>query len=324
MKCDTARNLFSDYLERTIEPPLALTLDLHFSECSECAREYAEFKSVWGALDALPEKEPPLTFRRQVMARVVRERASVPRQRSFWSLDLGNIFGARVPARALAAVFAVLILIALAVQIGPQITGIAMGGHGIQREWPKTSNDLGRGDTGLSLSIKPKPGDLNGTYQIIIEPKSNGVGNLRLYLLPKGTSTFTHSALSRGTMTEIPASTGQPIVAECRPGTAYLRWDFRNGRFSEAIFMPTRLARTRPESSIFEALGTTLYNALATAAEVYGVVIAADADLGSGLIDVDAGDRTIGQALDEILADVPGSAIHWHRIRSNVYAITRE
>ena len=39
MKCDRAQEFFSDYLERTLDRPMAAALESHLHDCSACRED---------------------------------------------------------------------------------------------------------------------------------------------------------------------------------------------------------------------------------------------------------------------------------------------
>jgi hypothetical protein len=67
MQCDRAQEFFSDYLEQTIDRPLAVAVEAHLAECAGCRRELEELQSACEMLSAMPEVEPPADGAWQVM-----------------------------------------------------------------------------------------------------------------------------------------------------------------------------------------------------------------------------------------------------------------
>lgn len=323
MRCDTARELFSDYLEGKAERPLALTFEQHLAECAECASDYKEFSNVWNSLDNLPEVEPPLSFRAQVMTRVQQQCASRRRERK-WSINWGGILSTRIPARAFAAAFVLLLFAGLALQMGSPPNVIRSGGAvEFETSWPTTSNDINRGNTGLQFTIAPVTTDGQAAYRMRIEIKDSDVAALKLYLLPSAQTNFMPSALEGAPSILVPGVKGSVWTDILGPGTAYLQWYFRGERFSEVIFLPTQLAPSKPEAATFESPGLSLYAALAAASEVYGIVIVSDADLGAPIISAEPSFLTSAEALAKIAANVDGSSVRWKKMQTTVYAITR-
>jgi len=59
MQCERAQEFFSDYLERTLDRPMTVALEAHFAGCSGCRAEIEALQATFGALDVIPEVEPP-------------------------------------------------------------------------------------------------------------------------------------------------------------------------------------------------------------------------------------------------------------------------
>ena len=117
MKCERAKELFSEYLEGGADHALTDTIRRHMGQCSSCAREFELFKQTRCMLEALPEAEPPMEFRHDVVMRVARmqherERGTAGRILGFsWESLLGGLRPARAVAIACAfAAFAIVLL----------------------------------------------------------------------------------------------------------------------------------------------------------------------------------------------------------------------
>lgn len=67
MRCELARESFSDLVEGTIEPGLRETIETHIHSCAACEAEYHGFQETWSLLEKLPEVEVPLYFHSKVM-----------------------------------------------------------------------------------------------------------------------------------------------------------------------------------------------------------------------------------------------------------------
>jgi len=119
MKCTKAQELFSSYLENTIQPPMGVALEQHLAECDRCKAEYGRFHATTVVLDELSEVEPPADLHAMIMARVEEARRTAPSRVKWWNFDWQSAFTVRVPAKAIAgAAAAVLAFIGLA-QFGP-------------------------------------------------------------------------------------------------------------------------------------------------------------------------------------------------------------
>jgi len=238
------------------------------------------------------------------------------------AFNWGNIFSTRIPARAFAVAFVVVLMVAAAVQISQYPGAIQTGTPlpAIGTDFPRHSDALGRGDTGLELSVVPRSIDGVGSYRILVQPKKSDVNDLRLYLLPEGQSKFNRSALEGHVKIDVPSS---GLEMKSGPGTAYLEWYRGDERFMEVVFMPSQLSK-EPQLANFEALETTLYPALAEVSRVFGVVIVADADLGNERIDAEVY-GTADEALSEIRADmeIVGSPLRFKKAQEGmVYTVT--
>lgn len=120
MKCERARELFSDYLEGGIDYALTETVRGHLDQCTACKHDFEGLKRTWVAMGALPEVEPPVDFRHNVIMQVARmqhEQTKDPRKavRSGWSSLLQWLS----PARAAAVAAGVLVVGAMAFRIIP-------------------------------------------------------------------------------------------------------------------------------------------------------------------------------------------------------------
>jgi hypothetical protein len=74
MQCDRAQEFFSDYLEGTLDRPMAVALQAHVDRCADCREELNGLQAVFGALSQVPEVEPPRDGAWQVMLRLRQER----------------------------------------------------------------------------------------------------------------------------------------------------------------------------------------------------------------------------------------------------------
>lgn len=103
MNCERARELFSDYLEGSMDAALAAVIRGHVDKCPDCAREFESFKITWGMLNVLPEIEAPRDFRHDVVMRAVRqqqERAQAAKRNS--GINWDQILNKFIPVRQVA------------------------------------------------------------------------------------------------------------------------------------------------------------------------------------------------------------------------------
>ncbi|MDX1931150.1 MAG: zf-HC2 domain-containing protein [Capsulimonadales bacterium] len=85
--CKKWRELASDYIEGTLPAEMRDTLSAHLAGCARCRQDEVALRSIARELNVLPETDPPLFFRENVMAAIERQgvrSASNPWQ---WLLD---------------------------------------------------------------------------------------------------------------------------------------------------------------------------------------------------------------------------------------------
>ena len=116
MNCERARELFSEYLEGGVDHAVAALVRGHLDQCPACSGEVEALKRTWGMLDMLPQAEPPVDFRHNVVMRCARlqHEQSKSRQSRFltnWDAFLRRLAPVRAVAIAcLGAILAVLLL----------------------------------------------------------------------------------------------------------------------------------------------------------------------------------------------------------------------
>jgi len=112
MDCEAIRNLFSNYVDRTLGVELKEALDQHLERCPACSRELNKFISTVQLLSSLPELPAPPDFLVSVRNRI--ERAPVWRQ---W-LTLPSRAFSPGAGRALALAASFLLVFSIAFLIG--------------------------------------------------------------------------------------------------------------------------------------------------------------------------------------------------------------
>src|SRR5438552_17907142 len=70
MRCERARDLFSDFCEGSLRGGLLVTLEGHLKGCNQCTTEVDELRKVWSILDDAPSVEPPSNFRAVVWQKI--------------------------------------------------------------------------------------------------------------------------------------------------------------------------------------------------------------------------------------------------------------
>lgn len=75
MQCERAQEFFSDYLERTLDRPMAVTLEAHLAACRGCREDIEALRDTFFALETVPQVEPPADGAWQVLCRIQAARA---------------------------------------------------------------------------------------------------------------------------------------------------------------------------------------------------------------------------------------------------------
>ncbi len=109
--CTKWRELASDYLEGTLPPDMQNAVTVHLRGCTKCRQDEVALQAINRELNVLPEVDPPLFFRENIISTIEREgkRPIGSWWTSLWS-GHGRIFvGTSLTAAAAAALtFAVL------------------------------------------------------------------------------------------------------------------------------------------------------------------------------------------------------------------------
>lgn len=85
MLCERAEELYSDYIDGTIQKSLLVPLESHLKECPNCRAQVEELRQVWKMLDVAPVVEPPAGFREEVWRRIdTAAQVRQPRPRLSW------------------------------------------------------------------------------------------------------------------------------------------------------------------------------------------------------------------------------------------------
>lgn len=112
MKCDRVVEFFSDYLEGKIDYALASAVRSHLSDCKACSREFEMFRDMWISLGAMPEKEPPASFRHDVVMRAIgmQQERQQRRKNSAFIIGLNFLLGRLAPGKAAGFAVAAIII----------------------------------------------------------------------------------------------------------------------------------------------------------------------------------------------------------------------
>jgi len=108
MKCERAREWFSNLIDGSIQPAERVVLEAHLATCPECAAVVEDLRRLWAGLEAMPALEPPPTLRASIWQRIDAAAQPAPVRRF--------AFTRRPPrwARATAWAAAALVIVALA------------------------------------------------------------------------------------------------------------------------------------------------------------------------------------------------------------------
>jgi hypothetical protein len=74
MKCEHAKDFFSEYIEQSLDKPTGVALEAHLTACGACQRDLDGLRQTWGALNAVPAVEPPADLAWRVMCRLQEEK----------------------------------------------------------------------------------------------------------------------------------------------------------------------------------------------------------------------------------------------------------
>jgi anti-sigma factor RsiW len=106
--CSAIESVLIEYLDGRAESADRHAVEEHLKACASCRVRAEEFRSVWGALDDLPEIIPSPSFDAALRARI----ASEPARHSFWSL---------MPTPRLAFAFTALVILSVWFSSGPRV-----------------------------------------------------------------------------------------------------------------------------------------------------------------------------------------------------------
>lgn len=106
--CSATESVLVEYLDGRAKPEDRRAVEEHLKACASCRVRAEEFRSVWGALDDLPEIIPSPSFDAALHARIAAE----PAPRSFWSF---------LPSPRLAFAFTALVILSVWFSSGPSV-----------------------------------------------------------------------------------------------------------------------------------------------------------------------------------------------------------
>lgn len=320
MNCKRVRDLFSAFFEDSLDKKSSELVARHLAECDSCRTTYERFKSTISLLEAMPEVDPPVNFRANVMARVEEARRTAPARVKWWSLDWQRVFTIRVPARALAVGIAVLLAFIVSVQLVPPLrTGIAslfwtqkptevpisivdQDTVRAPRPWTPENTD----NSAVALSVdSPRP----GVYLLKLNARSRGP--VRFDVDVSGTKYSGYVSVNSPAAIRIPA----PAAGSVR--IVHVVWSIRGWGRYHTIFLPSRL-RYRAVTRTFEMTGATVADVLRRICREYGVAIIAWGNMGKPVDYVHVYQSTPEEAFYECLSRVGLKA---DGIASSVYVV---
>ncbi|MDO8683360.1 MAG: zf-HC2 domain-containing protein [Armatimonadota bacterium] len=310
MKCETAQQVFSDYLEETIEKPLALTFEHHLEQCDECRRSYGEFHSAWRVLEAFPTVEPPSGFRESVLSRVKSQQETAAQKTTAWRFNLSSVLGARLPTHAFAWALTALIFAVLLVRVSPPVFQAALtgpfGGSWVVSESPGMEVGVRAFDAGTDADV----------YQVVFKP-TLGAGQIdaKVFGLRDGNRPIKTTVYS-GRETPIQVVVKQP-QGVTEPFKITVRWSHGGRNFTKYIFLPR--SRAVSELPYRRAWKGEIYDSLRVISEEYGVAVSADAGL-KGSVSLSSKLESGKDALNEVAGQI-GLQVPVRREGSRAYKL---
>ena len=315
MKCAKAQELFSSYLEKTIQPPMGVAFEQHLAECPQCKAEYDRFHATTVVLDELPAVEPPPDMHAVIMARVARARNEAPARVKWLHIDWQSVFSPRVPAKALAMGAAMMLVLVLLVQLSPlhTVTASLLGGRASQ----VSVNDPGVAPGPLPYGVKSgsdvKAADLDGGLSLAVSANSDSEASTAYTLklgsriqgsipvqvslvsddsiggmavskdLSKPQYVLTVSEKSSAAVTLFIPKSGENRAVK----VAVVTWKSEGGSYNEYVFLPSSFGSAAKSELSVSEVGVS--SALSRLSAEYGAVILAPSSILSKTASVSAG-----------------------------------
>jgi hypothetical protein len=331
MKCIKAQDLFSAYMENAMDTPLRVLFERHLAQCPQCKADYEKLHASVMMLEELPEVDVPQGFHTAVMARVKNERMRAPRSVRWWNLDWQRVLTIRVPVRAAAAGFAVLLMMVMVLRLTPATTVVAdwfgvpravnqsvgMDVAGPRINQVKSSYDLAQ--SGLSISVKPNG---NGIYRLQLAAKQELPVCFAVYMMPGSISEdnenvdLWHTAYVRQgecsiTHIDVDESEGAKVVK--------VAWSFNQRDYREYVFLPARFDMNASAKSLQLSIDDmSIYQAFKLISSSYGIVIMATGDLNKKISYAGVND---GAPEDALYRSVMQAGMTWQAMDSSIYLV---
>lgn len=109
MKCDSAREYFSDLIEKSLEPGKQIALEAHLAACPTCHAEFSGLQAMWADFE-LPSVDPPADLMRSIRVALREKEETRLAQRSVLG-RVRELLTPRIPARASYAMAAAAVLL---------------------------------------------------------------------------------------------------------------------------------------------------------------------------------------------------------------------
>lgn len=321
MKCERARELFSEYVEGSIDYALTATVRSHIDQCDDCRSDLTAFRRTWDVIGTLPEVEPPSSFRHDVVMRAARmqheQRKSA--RPAFLGVIWDLLFRRLLPARAVAVAVAGAVLAVIILNIGPRVVPV-MDGNGVGVARIPQLNTPAEGTQAYAKTAWKSRNILSNALWVSLEFTDFGDGNSYCQL----GLTINNDALVRGTTNRIPAqvyilppnkfgveadgpqkpvwsgnvlgespvhvavpsissSSGKPM-----PVTLLITYQFRKMNFAKIVFIPTDNTCSASTDAIAlynggaTLTGRGVYDNLQTVSQSRGLAIIANGSLHRG------------------------------------------
>lgn len=326
MKCIKAQDLFSVYLENAMEPPLRVAFEQHLAQCPQCKADFEKFNATVMMLEELPEVEVPSEFHAAVMSRVQSQRQVMPRTVRWWNLDWQRVFTIRVPARAAAMGFAVLLLMVMMFRMTPASTVVA-DWFGVPRVSDKTVGDdqndtpkltkSGSSNIASTLSLQVKPGE-NGEYELRLA--ANKTQPIKFSI-----SMISDDGQSRSTYQTGYVRRGEPSKANIKvdetSGVKAMEIIWRNNDhvFTNYAFLPSKFdANASAKTMQFTINDLSVFDVLKKISSSYGVVITASGNMGR---EIDYAGVESGTPEVALYTCVKQAGMTWQAVDSSIYTV---
>jgi len=320
MKCGRVRDVFSRYMENAMDGNMTARIDEHLAGCESCRHAYERFSATVAMLDGIPEVDPPAGFHAAVMAQVERTRRTVPTPVKWWSIDWQHVFTIRVPARAAAVGFAVVLLFALAFQFFPPLKSGMMTVLGLQKpsstqithideEAPPAwlpSNPGAKSDSALLISIAA---DAPKEYSVRLGTKSDKPVAFEVAVGATKYSGFV--VANRVSAINVPAPPAGSVAV------VHIAWSIQEWGRYQSLFLPAKL-NTQSSLKSFRLENVKVRDVLRTVCREYGVAIIASGNLGKPIPYARVDEATPDDALYDSLNQVGMKA---RGLASSVYAV---